>query len=155
MTNKMNYINSKNLSGAMFWELSGDTTSIALLNAIYNGLNGVGPTSTPGGPTNTPTRTNTPAPPTNTPTVGPSPTPSNTPTRTNTPVPTNTSAPSSYHSPTGQAVGPGGDANGFESSSTNAFADDGLFALDLDSGTVGGLSCADPNRDKHDFFNYG
>src|SRR5436190_20410919 len=83
MTNKMNYINSKNLSGAMFWELSGDTTSIALLNAIYNGLNVVGPTSTPGGPTNTPTRTNTPAPPTNTPTVGPSPTPSNTPTPTN------------------------------------------------------------------------
>jgi len=39
MTNKMNYIKSKNLSGVMFWELSGDTTSIALLSAIYNGLN--------------------------------------------------------------------------------------------------------------------
>lgn len=149
MTNKMNYINSTNLSGVMFWELSGDTTSIALLNAIYNGLNSVSPTNTPGGPTNTPTRTNTPAPPTNTPTVGPSPTP------TNTAPPTNTPPPSSYRSPAGQAVGPGGDANGFESNPANAFADDGLFAVDLDSGTVGGTSCTDPNRDKHDFFNYG
>ena len=142
MTNKMNYIKSKNLGGTMFWELSGDTTSIALLSAVYNGLNSIPPTSTPGGPTNTPTRTNTPAPPTNTPTVGPSPT------RTSTPVP------SSFRSPAGQAAGPGGHANGYETSPTNAFADDSLFALDTDSGTLGSLNCTDPNRDKHDFFTY-
>ena len=29
-----------------------------------------------------------------------------------------------------------------------------MFAVDLDSGTVGG-TCGDANRDKHDFFNYG
>jgi chitinase len=143
VTNKMNYIQSKNLAGTMFWELSGDTTSIALLAAIYNGLNGVAPTSTPGGPTNTPTKTNTPAPPTNTPTVGPSPTPTNTP------------APASYLSPMGQAAGPGGDANGYEGSPTNAFSDNATFAVDTDSGTAASTSCTDSLRDKHDFFNYG
>ena len=155
MTNKMNYIKSKNLAGTMFWELSGDTTSIDLLSAIYNGLNSIPPTSTPGGPTNTPTatptKTNTPLP-SNTPTIGPSPTPTNTsvpPTITPTPVP------SSYHSPTGQAVGPGGHGDGFEISPTSAFADDSVFAVDTNSGTSGSLNCTDPNRDSHDFFNYG
>ena len=38
MTNKMNYINSKNLSGAMFWELSGDTPDGELIGAIADGL---------------------------------------------------------------------------------------------------------------------
>ncbi len=60
-----------------------------------------------------------------------------------------------YQSPTGQAPGPGGDGNGFEISPTNAFADDGLFAGDIDSGTVGSLNCTDPVRDNQDFFNYG
>lgn len=142
MTNKMNYIKSKNLAGTMLWELSGDTTSIALLSSIYNGLNSIPPTSTPGGPTNTPTRTNTPAPPTSTPTAGPSPTPTNTP------------VPASFNSPAGQAAGPGGDANGFEGSPANAFSDNAAFAVDTDSGTAGSLSCTDASRDKHDFFTY-
>jgi chitinase len=38
MTNKMNYVKAQGLSGAMFWELSGDTANIGLLNAIYLGL---------------------------------------------------------------------------------------------------------------------
>ncbi len=185
MTNKMNYIQSKNLSGVMFWELSGDTTSIALLSAIYNGLNGAPPlTNTPGSPTSTPTRTLTPTRtstplPTNsptatsTPTAGPSLTPTNTslpPTITRTPTtgpsltPTNTSlpptitntpVPSGYHNPSAQAAGSGGDGNGFELGPTNAFADDGVFAVDVDSGTVGSAVCTDPVRDNHDFFNYG
>lgn len=30
-----------------------------------------------------------------------------------------------------------------------------MFAIDVDSGTSGSVSCADPVRDSHDFFNYG
>lgn len=60
-----------------------------------------------------------------------------------------------YSSPTAQAAGPGGDGNGFESNPANAFADDGAFAFDLDSGVSGTLNCTDPVRDNHDFFNYG
>ena len=37
--NKMNYIKSHNLRGAMFWELSGDTAEAELINAISSGLN--------------------------------------------------------------------------------------------------------------------
>jgi chitinase len=37
--NKMNYIKTKNLRGAMFWELSGDTANGELINAIDTGLN--------------------------------------------------------------------------------------------------------------------
>src|ERR1051325_6026999 len=59
-----------------------------------------------------------------------------------------------YKSPTGQAAGPGGHGDGFETTPTNAFADGGGVAFDLDSGTVGSLVCTDPARDKHDFYNY-
>jgi hypothetical protein len=59
-----------------------------------------------------------------------------------------------YKSPAGQAAGPGGHGNGFETTPTNAFADGGGVAFDLDSGTLGSLVCTDPNRDKHDFYNY-
>jgi chitinase len=38
MTTKMNYIKSLNLGGAMFWELSGDTTTGELITALANGL---------------------------------------------------------------------------------------------------------------------
>ncbi len=60
-----------------------------------------------------------------------------------------------YHSPTGQAAGPGGDGNGFETNPTNAFADDSLFAVDSLSGTSGTMSCTSTARDKQDYFNYG
>ncbi len=61
-----------------------------------------------------------------------------------------------YHSPTAQAPGPGGDGNGYETSPTNAFASDSLFASDLLSGTgSGSMSCTDASRDKQDYFNYG
>src|SRR5437899_12693856 len=60
-----------------------------------------------------------------------------------------------YLSPTAQAPAPGGDSNGFEVNPTNAFAGDSLVAADMSSGTLGTLVCTDPNRDKHDFFNYG
>ena len=38
MTNKMNYIKSQGLGGAMFWEASGDDPTGTLITAVYNGL---------------------------------------------------------------------------------------------------------------------
>jgi chitinase len=157
MTNKMNYIKSKGLSGVMFWELSGDTASIALLSALYNGLNGApSSTNTPAPPTNTP------IPPTATPTLTPG-GPTTTPAPTNTPIPTNTVGPTptagggstGFRSPAAHAPGTGGDGNGFELSPSNAFGNDGSLAVDVDSGTAGTLVCNAPARDNHDFFNYG
>src|SRR5258706_16474729 len=61
-----------------------------------------------------------------------------------------------YHSPAAQAPGAGGAANGFEVNPANPFADDGLFAEDLLSGTSrGSMVCTDATRDKQDYFNYG
>jgi beta-glucanase (GH16 family) len=62
---------------------------------------------------------------------------------------------SGYHSPAAQAAGPGGDGNGFEVSPTSAFANDGVFAADMLSGTAATLDCMATTRDRHDFFNYG
>jgi chitinase len=39
MTNKMSYVRSRGLGGAMFWELSGDDNTGSLINAIHQGLN--------------------------------------------------------------------------------------------------------------------
>ena len=48
-----------------------------------------------------------------------------------------------------------GDRNGFESNRTNAYADDGLFALDNNSGTSSSsTSCTSSSKDKHLFYNY-
>lgn len=38
MTNKMNYIKSKKLGGAMFWELSGDDAAGTLIKSVFDGL---------------------------------------------------------------------------------------------------------------------
>jgi GH18 family chitinase/chitodextrinase len=73
ITNKMNYVKSKGLLGAMAWELDGDASNGELLSAIYNGLQGGIQ------PTNTPTKTNTPGGPTNTPTKTATPTKTSTP----------------------------------------------------------------------------
>ncbi len=48
-----------------------------------------------------------------------------------------------------------GDKNGFQTSPTSAYADDGLFAADMNSGTRGSSSCASPKRDRHQFYTYG
>ena len=47
-----------------------------------------------------------------------------------------------------------GDNNGFETSPANAHADDGLFAVDTNSGTGTGTSCTNSGKDKHLFYNY-
>lgn len=80
---KAEYVNTHDLSGAMLWELSGDTPSgpDSLLDALYEGLNPE-PSATPTpGATATPAASPTPAPtstpaPTPDPTASPAPTPS-------------------------------------------------------------------------------
>ena len=58
LAQKMAYINSKGLGGAMAWELDGDDSAGSLMNAVYNGLNsGVTPTPTSAVATSTPTKT--------------------------------------------------------------------------------------------------
>ena len=47
-----------------------------------------------------------------------------------------------------------GDNNGFETNPTNAFAFDGLFAVDANSGTNTNTGCTDAGKDKHLYFNY-
>jgi hypothetical protein len=47
-----------------------------------------------------------------------------------------------------------GDNNGY-ASAANAYADDGLFAVDINSGTSTSTSCTSTGKDKHTFDNYG
>ena len=47
-----------------------------------------------------------------------------------------------------------GDNNGFETTPTNAYRSDGLFAVDTNSGTTTSTSCTNTGKDKHDFFAY-
>jgi len=48
-----------------------------------------------------------------------------------------------------------GDNNGYEVTSSNAFANDGLFAVDNNSGTNKNTSCTSDRKDRHVFSNYG
>jgi carboxypeptidase T len=48
-----------------------------------------------------------------------------------------------------------GDNNGYEVSPANAFANDGLFAVDNNSGTNKNTSCTSDRKDRHVFSNYG
>lgn len=60
-----------------------------------------------------------------------------------------------YLSPTAQAAAAGGDGNGFQTNPANAFSDNGLFAVDTDSGTNTSTVCSDPGKDKHVFHGFG
>ena len=68
------------------------------------------------------------------------------------PPPTSTG----FLSPTAQAAvtSSAGDNNGYESGPTNAFADGGAFATDLNSGTNKNTSCTNTGKDKHLFYTY-
>lgn len=68
-------------------------------------------------------------------------------------VPTNTG----WRSPTVQAAvtSGSGDNNGFQTNPTNAFADGGSYAEDVDSGTASSQDCASTGRDRHLFYDYG
>jgi WD40 repeat protein len=48
-----------------------------------------------------------------------------------------------------------GDNNGFQTTPGNGYADDGLFAVDTDSGTGMSTSCTANGKDKHIYYNYG
>ena len=48
-----------------------------------------------------------------------------------------------------------GDNNGFQTTPANAYADDGLFAVDTNSGTNNSTTCNDTTKDKHLYYNYG
>jgi hypothetical protein len=53
------------------------------------------------------------------------------------------------------AANSGGHGDGFEVTPTNAYTDNGLFAVDMNSGTGTGTACTSQNKDSHRFFNYG
>ena len=59
-----------------------------------------------------------------------------------------------FQSPANTQAEAGGDADGFESSPENAFADDGTYALDTDSGTSSLADCADSGRDGQVYSDY-
>jgi hypothetical protein len=48
-----------------------------------------------------------------------------------------------------------GDNNGYQTSPANAFANDSVFATDLDSGNNKNTSCTNTGKDKHQFYSYG
>ncbi len=48
-----------------------------------------------------------------------------------------------------------GDNNGYQTNPSNAFGNDGLFAVDTNSGTNNNTSCTSNRKDRHTFYNYG
>lgn len=121
-----------------------------------------GPSRTP---TVTPIFTNTAAPtksptprksPTSTRTLTATSTVTNTPTLTNTPDPYLTN--SGFHAPIVYSAAPFGDGNGFEINPAYALADDGLFAVDQNSGTSSSNICdtfAFANHDGETYSKFG
>ena len=103
----------------------------------------------------TPTATPTPAPPTATPTPVP-PTATWTPTAVPpTATPTPPAGNTGWLSPASNSAETTGDRNGFETNTTNAYADDGLFAVDNNSGTGTSTNCSNAKKDRHRFYTYG
>ena len=106
-------------------------------------------------PTPTPTITSTP---TDTPTPSNTPTPTDTPTPSHTPTPTPTPSTGNtgFLSPgTNAAVtSSAGDNNGFQTTPSNAHADGGGVAQDVNSGTNNSSSCTSNGKDKHRFYDY-
>ncbi len=48
-----------------------------------------------------------------------------------------------------------GDNNGFQTNPANAYADDGLFAVDTNSGTNTNTVCTNTGKERHLYYNYG
>lgn len=89
----------------------------------------------------------------------PTPEPSDTPEPTITPIPTETPTPppsgnTGWLSPSANGALSGGDGNGYQTSPTNAYADDGAFAVDTNSGTNRNSGCTNSGKDKHQYYNY-
>jgi hypothetical protein len=104
-------------------------------------------------PSQTPTRTNTPVPPSPTATSTRTPTPTTVLTQTFTP--TAGSGDTGWRSPTAHEVGPRGDRNGLEIDPQEAFTDNGVPAVSIDTGTNTRLTCRANDEDSHRFLNYG
>jgi hypothetical protein len=62
-----------------------------------------------------------------------------------------------FRSPSAQAAvtSGSGDNNGFQTGAANALADDGVFAVDTNSGSNNNTSCTNAGKDRHIFSNYG
>lgn len=62
-----------------------------------------------------------------------------------------------FRSPTAQAAvtSSAGDNNGFQTNAANALVDDGVYAMDTNSGTGTSTSCTSTAKDRHVFSNYG
>ena len=56
---------------------------------------------------------------------------------------------------TANASQTGGDGNGYQTNPTNAYTDNGVFAVDTNSGSNSSTSCTNSGKDKHRFYNYG
>jgi hypothetical protein len=76
-----------------------------------------------------------------------------TPTPTSTPI--TASANTGFLIASANASQTGGDGNGYQTSPSNAYLDDGLFAVDLNSGNGTSTSCTATTKDKHRYHNYG
>lgn len=59
-----------------------------------------------------------------------------------------------FVAPTANNVGTGGDGNGLQTNPANAYANDGLFAVDTDSGTTTSTNCANAGKDSHIFYGF-
>lgn len=59
-----------------------------------------------------------------------------------------------FGSPSANLAETTGDGNGFEKFPTNAYANDGAFAVDDNSGTSNLTSCTDVTKDRHQFSNF-
>ena len=57
--------------------------------------------------------------------------------------------------PSANAAQSGGDNNGYQTNPTNAYLDDGIFAVDTNSGSNSKTSCTNNGKDKHLFYNFG
>jgi hypothetical protein len=57
--------------------------------------------------------------------------------------------------PTSNTAQSGGDRNGYEVNTSTAYANDSVFAMDVNSGTGTNTSCTDKKKDNHLFYNYG
>ena len=68
-----------------------------------------------------------------------------------------TASSTGYKNPTAQAAvtASSGDNNGFQTNAANGFTDNGLFAVDTNSGSGTSTSCTSTAKDRHTYYNYG
>ncbi len=68
-----------------------------------------------------------------------------------------TASSTAFQSPSANAAvtSGAGDNNGYQTSPGNAYADDGVYAVDTNSGTNTNTSCTNSGKDKHSYSNHG